>query len=69
MAIALDRNLLDALFNRALLYQQMSRFADARDAWEEYLRKDATSPWADEARKRIKDIEDQKKISSLSEGV
>ncbi len=56
-AIELDPNLLDAYFNRALLLQHMTPGVQAATAWKEYLQKDSTSPWADEARRNLKNIE------------
>ena len=52
-ALELDGNLLDALFNRALCYEKQSRVDDAKAAWNEYLKRDSTSPWADEARQHL----------------
>jgi tetratricopeptide (TPR) repeat protein len=56
-AIGLDPSLLDAYFNRALLRQHMTPGAQAAAAWKEYLQKDSTSPWADEARRNLANIE------------
>ena len=53
-ALQLDGNLLDALFNRALCYEKQSRSDDAKAAWNEYLKHDSTSPWADEARQHLR---------------
>lgn len=58
-AIELDDSLLEAYFNRALVYQQMALRRQAEEGWREYLRKDATSPWADEARKNLKLLEER----------
>jgi tetratricopeptide (TPR) repeat protein len=52
-ALQLDGNLLEALFNRALAYEKQSRFDDAKTDWNEYLKHDSTSPWADEARRHL----------------
>ena len=52
-ALQLDGNLLEALFNRALAYQKQSRFEEAKADWNEYLKRDSTSPWADEARRHL----------------
>ena len=52
-ALQLDGNLLEALFNRALAYEKQSRFDDAKADWNEYLKRDSTSPWADEARRHL----------------
>ena len=60
-ALELDPNLLDARFNRALLYQRTSRFSQALDEWREYLTKDSNSSWADEARSNIRTIENPDK--------
>jgi tetratricopeptide (TPR) repeat protein len=49
-ALQLDGNMLEALFNRALCYQKQSRLEEAKAAWNEYLKRDSSSPWADEAR-------------------
>jgi tetratricopeptide (TPR) repeat protein len=55
-ALQLDSNLLDALFNRAICYQKQSRLEEAKADWTEYLKRDPTSPWADEARQRLNSI-------------
>lgn len=52
-ALQLDGNLLEALFNRALAYEKQSRVEEAKTAWNEYLKRDSTSPWADEARRHL----------------
>jgi cytochrome c-type biogenesis protein CcmH/NrfG len=52
-ALQLDGNLQEALFNRALAYEKQSRFTEARADWNEYLKRDSTSPWADEARRHL----------------
>jgi tetratricopeptide (TPR) repeat protein len=58
-ALALDQGLLEARFNSALLYQQVGLFPEALDEWREYLKRDASSRWAGEARKNIGEIEDR----------
>src|SRR5687768_4982683 len=52
----LDPSLQEAWFNRALAATAMSLTADARNAWTEYLKRDSTSPWAAEARKRLDEL-------------
>ena len=52
-AIELDPNFFDAYFNKALSLQAMPVPGKAREAWEEYLKRDPTSPWANEARKNL----------------
>ncbi len=57
-ALKADASLPEALFNRALVYQHMG-LPQARDAWRAYLERDSTSPWADEARRNLKSLEEQ----------
>jgi tetratricopeptide (TPR) repeat protein len=52
-ALQLDGNLQDALFNRALAYEKQSRFNEAKADWNDYLKRDSTSPWAAEARRHL----------------
>jgi tetratricopeptide (TPR) repeat protein len=56
-ALQLDGNLLEALFNRALCYQKLRRFEEAKEAWREYLKRDPSSPWAAEARDNLRLLE------------
>ena len=63
-AIQLDPSLLEARFNRALLFQLMRPSDQAKQAWQEYLQKDSSSPWAAEARRNIKLIEQQQQRSA-----
>jgi len=42
----------EAWFNRALALESLHLVDAARKAWDDYLQRDSTSPWADEARKR-----------------
>src|SRR5690606_15602443 len=39
-----------ALFNRALALEANGRLEDAVEAWDDYLKRDDSSPWAAEAR-------------------
>ncbi len=55
-AIELDPNLLEALFNKSLSLQKLTMTNQAKDSWENYLQKDSTSKWADEARKNLEKI-------------
>jgi CHAT domain-containing protein len=57
-SVELDESLLEAHFNRALAYQQMALRRQAEEAWREYLKRDADSPWAVEARKYMKLLEE-----------
>jgi CHAT domain-containing protein len=56
-ALALDNTNLEALFNRALLYREMGLLSQSEKDWQEYLQKDSTSEWANEARSQLKELE------------
>jgi CHAT domain-containing protein/Flp pilus assembly protein TadD len=67
-AIELDYSLLEPLFNRALLRQNLGQLFQAKEDWDNYLKKDSTSPWAEEARRNLKLIEERnKKVSQRGE--
>lgn len=63
-AIELDGSFLAPVFNRALWYEYMSLPDDAEREWRAYLDKDSASGWADEARERLRAIEERRKRSS-----
>ena len=63
-AIELDGSNLEALFNRALLYQQMNLRKQAVDDWRKYLELDSTSQWAEEARRNLASLEQKENRSS-----
>lgn len=67
-AIELNGSLLEALFNRAILYQNMMLSRQAAEDWAAYLEKDPQSHWSDEARQNLKSIQDQQKKTSQSNG-
>jgi tetratricopeptide (TPR) repeat protein len=50
-ALTLDPKLDEARFNRALAIELL-RPAEAKQAWSDYLKHDATSPWAAEVREK-----------------
>jgi tetratricopeptide (TPR) repeat protein len=52
-ALALSPVLLEALFNRGMLDQEMGRPQQAAQDWNQYLARDSKSPWADEARRKL----------------
>jgi CHAT domain-containing protein len=60
-AIELDGSLLEPLFNRAFLRQNLGQLFQAKEDWDNYLKKDSTSPWAEEARRNLKLIEERNK--------
>jgi CHAT domain-containing protein len=43
----------EAWFNRALALERLYLVDAARKAWDDYLQRDAASPWADEARQHL----------------
>jgi CHAT domain-containing protein len=63
-ALELDPPLLEALFNRALVREQLKLFQLAQDDWKAYLEKDSTSPWADEARQKLKALQQRPNSSA-----
>jgi len=62
-ARSLDPSLRDALFNLALLHESMNVPRQAADDWRRYLELDPNSPWAAEARNRLKLLEERQDIS------
>jgi tetratricopeptide (TPR) repeat protein len=58
-ALEIDRMLAEAQFNCAYALERLGLTAEARDAWNTYLAIDATSPWADEARERLRRLSAQ----------
>ena len=64
-AIELNQSLLEARFNRALWYERWHLPEKAEIEWRDYLGRDAKSRWADEARKRLADLEERKTRTSL----
>ena len=64
-ALGINPNSLEALFNRALCEEQMTLYAQAENDWREYLNRDSTSAWANEARRRLQLLEEKKKRASV----
>ena len=52
-AIALPGAPPEAYFNRALALESLHLVDAARKAWQDYLDRDSSSPWADEARQHL----------------
>jgi CHAT domain-containing protein/tetratricopeptide (TPR) repeat protein len=50
-----------ALFNRAIALQKMYAYSEAIRDWEHYLRVDPKGDWADEARRRLSDLQEEMK--------
>lgn len=59
-ALELDSALLAARFNKALAEQYIHLNSQAEQDWSEYLKRDATSPWAEEARRNLKLLQERK---------
>ena len=58
-ALEIEPNLIEALFNRALVHQHQGLYQEAEADWRAYLEKDSSSKWADEARGNLKRLEDK----------
>src|SRR5207248_10394719 len=56
-ALQINPRLAEALFNRALMLEQLERREEAAAAWRQYLDADSTSGWAGEARDRLNALE------------
>ena len=56
-----------ALFNRAICLEKLHLYGPAINDWQDYLRLDSKGPWAQEARKRLEQVQSKvaKKQSSL----
>jgi CHAT domain-containing protein/tetratricopeptide (TPR) repeat protein len=59
-ALSLDKSFSEALFNRAILYQEMMLPYQAEESWQKYLETDSISQWADEAREELEQLQQQK---------
>lgn len=68
-AIELDKSNLESKFNQALCVEALGLQSQAKEAWENYLKLDSTSKWADEAREHLKKLEENKPISKTKEQV
>lgn len=55
-AIELEDASAEAWFNRALALESLHLVDSAKKAWEDFLKRDSTSGWADEARKHLEDL-------------
>ena len=65
-ALAQDGSLTTGIFNRALCFEYLLLPSRAEQEWRRYLQNDSTSPWADEARERLKLLQQQQASSSLT---
>lgn len=51
----------EAVFNRAIVYERLFLYEEAIKEWRQYLSLDSGSAWADEARRRLAELEQKKK--------
>jgi CHAT domain-containing protein len=58
-ALILDASLIEARFTRALVLERLGMRERARAAWQDYLAHDATTAWAEEARRHLAALETQ----------
>ncbi|HEU4933712.1 MAG TPA: CHAT domain-containing protein [Pyrinomonadaceae bacterium] len=63
-AIELDNSRLEALFNRALLYNYLGLPDKSEQDWRQYLERDPNSQWSNEAKERLKSLEETRKKTS-----
>lgn len=56
-ALKLNPNLLEAIFNKALVLLELNQATDAAAVWKQYLEKEAESKWAEEARRNLRELE------------
>jgi CHAT domain-containing protein len=59
-ALELNVNLPEALFNRAIVHQYLMLTDKAEADWQQFLKIDSTSGWANDAREQLKKLQDQK---------
>ena len=65
-ALIINPSLLDAVFNRALLYQRMDLPRQAAAEWRHYLELDPNSQWAEEAKRKLKLLEENQSVSTAA---
>jgi len=66
-SLVLNASQLEALFNRALCRQEIGLYDQAEKDWLAYLEKDENSKWADEARLKLKELEERKRKTTKNE--
>lgn len=71
LAIDLKKDSPEPRFNQALCISLLNEILpnQAKEAWENYLKFDSTSQWADEARERLKKLEFNKPIGKTKEEI
>jgi CHAT domain-containing protein/Tfp pilus assembly protein PilF len=68
-AIQNDKSLKEAYFNRALIIELLNLQNQSKEAWENYLKLDSSSKWADEAREHLEKLESSKPIGKTKEQI
>lgn len=63
-ALELDPELLEALFNRALVHRYQGLYREAEADWQTYLQKDSSSKWAEDARHNLKLLQEKRSRKS-----
>lgn len=66
-ALEINPNLLEALFNRALVYEDQRLDHLAETDWRSYLQKDPSSPWSIEAQRALDRLEKNKATSKTAD--
>jgi tetratricopeptide (TPR) repeat protein len=61
-ALKLEGNLPEATFNRSIALERLEQRTQAVESWEEFLRLESESAWADEARRRLEALRKVEKI-------
>jgi CHAT domain-containing protein len=66
-ALTIDSTIAEAIFNRALLRQEMRLDHGAEEDWRAYIEKDCISPWAAEARHNLERLEEGQRQKAQSQ--
>ena len=59
-ALELNPNALESVFNRALSREALKLYSQAEEDWRLFIQKDPNSPWAEEARRHLRLLEERK---------
>lgn len=66
-AIKLDNSLFEARFNLALVLEKLGLPEEAEKRWRDYLEKDSTSQWANEAGQHLRALEERRQKATTRE--
>jgi len=67
-ALEIDPKMLEPLFNLALVHEYQRLTESAKSDWRTYLEKDSDSPWAAEAHKHLKNLEENENRAAQNGG-